>query len=446
MTTPTRQPNGAPFQNLVPSSSFLQQLLEEINGSGTPTVVRRRTASQSAPRPEASPNEGRRASSVWVGGTSIARETRHQLRAADEARVRRDSFAVDDLPRGLLRSAPYLHALCFDAASPSSSRSSTSSSPRDPQLVGLVAPTATNQETSSAVLDESHHKSTMGGLRIPGSAAGTLQQSDPDDIDRTASPLIFCDIDSDISSTPSPTEPPTSALSAALTDATSVSDDQPRPPRDPGNAGCMFTLSPPPTMLTRTAAEKRARTPDILSGSLSKKTRTMTLPHLQSQMAHPTSRSSWRNSVGGDNRSLIRSSTFIERSPIMLDKARSVPDGALPELSSFRPGAVDSQGVPPISVTPVRPSTRRSSAIGRDPSPESDDTPIYARSLHLVDTDVSVYKKVHGDEWRQNSLCLHCFRRHGGFNKMNQHGYEVCGRSEALDSHYWETYGSDEYH
>jgi hypothetical protein len=237
MTTPTRQPNGAPLQDLVPSSSFLQQLLEEISGSGTPTVVRGRTASQSAPRPEVSANEGRWASSVWVSGTSIARETRHPPRAADEARVRRDSVTVDDLPREVLGSAPYLHAPCFDAASPSSSRRSASSSPCDPQLVDPVRLIATVRAMSSTLHDESHSRPAMGGLHIPGSVAATLQQSGHDDMDRTASPLIFCDIDSDISSTPSPTEPPTSALSAALTDATSVSDDQPRSPRDSRSRG-----------------------------------------------------------------------------------------------------------------------------------------------------------------------------------------------------------------
>jgi hypothetical protein len=196
----------------------------------------------------------------------------------------------------------------------------------------------------------------------------------------------------------------------------------------------------------RAAAEKRACSPDAGSCTLSKKTRTMALHHIRSHMAQPTTRSSWRNSIGGDNRSLIRTSAFIERNAGVLDHKSYPEHGALPELSSFRPEAVDSQGVPPISVTPIQPSTRRTSAIERDPSPELDDTPSYARSLHLVDTDVSIYKKVHGDEWRQNSLCLHCFRRYGGFNKMDQHGYEVCGRNEALDSHYWETYGSDEYH
>jgi hypothetical protein len=107
-----------------------------------------------------------------------------------------------------------------------------------------------------------------------------------------------------------------------------------------------------------------------------------------------------------------------------------------PEVSSFRPEVAGPQGVPPISITPVRPSTCKLSAIERSPTPELDDTPIYARTLHLVETDVSVYKKIHGDEWRDNSLCLYCFRQHGDFSKLTLRGYEVCGRNEALESHY----------
>jgi hypothetical protein len=93
--------------------------------------------------------------------------------------------------------------------------------------------------------------------------------------------------------------------------------------------------------------------------------------------------------------------------------------------------------------TPIRSGTRRSSMIEQDQSPKLADTPIYARSLHLIDTDISIYKKDHGDKWREHALCLYCFRRHGGFNKLREHGYEVCGRDEALESYYWESGGDD---
>ena len=79
--------------------------------------------------------------------------------------------------------------------------------------------------------------------------------------------------------------------------------------------------------------------------------------------------------------------------------------------------------------------------IERDESPPRSETPTYARSLHLIDTEISIYKKVHGDEWTEYPLCLHCFRQHGAFNRINEHGYELCGRDEALESHYWESNG-----
>jgi hypothetical protein len=129
---------------------------------------------------------------------------------------------------------------------------------------------------------------------------------------------------------------------------------------------------------------------------------------------------------------------FTERTNAPIKQTDNFPSDPLPELSSFRPQAADPQGVPRLSVTEVRPSTGMSTPIKRNQSPELVETPIYARTLHLVDTHVSVYKKVHGDEWRRNSLCLYCFRRHGNFRKLDEHGYEVCGHDEALESHYWE--------
>ena len=52
--------------------------------------------------------------------------------------------------------------------------------------------------------------------------------------------------------------------------------------------------------------------------------------------------------------------------------------------------------------------------------------------------DISIYKNPHGDDWKRNALCRHCFQRRGTFNRIMTHGYEACGREECLDSHYWE--------
>lgn len=201
------------------------------------------------------------------------------------------------------------------------------------------------------------------------------------------------------------------------------------------------------TLLTEYLAEKRPRSPDTSSELLAKKMRTMTLPAFQSsRISQSLGRaSSWRNSIGSDNRSLLRESAFTERKPALLDSTSSFQDSVSPELSSFRPEVVGPQGVSSRATTLTQSSTRRSSILERDSSPEYDDTPAYAQSLHLVDTDVSIHKKVHGEEWRENSLCLHCFRQHGNFRKLTMHGYEMCGRNEALESHYWESDGDAGY-
>ncbi|KAH7381232.1 hypothetical protein DE146DRAFT_728896 [Phaeosphaeria sp. MPI-PUGE-AT-0046c] len=255
------------------------------------------------------------------------------------------------------------------------------------------------------------NRSPTGNLCLTVSTIYVSQPTTAGVVLGTESPLIFCDIDSDISSTPSPAEPPTSAISATSTNATSVS-------------GC---------------AGKRALSRSLSPELLSKKMRSMTVPVNTSQptMEHATESSSGRRSIGGDNRYLTRTPTFIERSHGEWEYTDPDIEHDLPELSSFRPEAVDPQGIPLKLVTPI--SRRNSWTTARDHTPELAETPIYARSLHLVDTEVSIYHKVHGDEWKQNSLCLYCFRRHGGFCKLKAHGYELCGYDEPLESLYWES-------
>ena len=166
----------------------------------------------------------------------------------------------------------------------------------------------------------------------------------------------------------------------------------------------------------------------------------MTLPVDQNcTMTHAeSSRAPCRRSIGGDNQCVIHDQTFTERAPAPLDHVDSIVTSTMPELSSFRPQAADAQGIPHAPSTPTRPATRRSSVAVQAESPEPTETPSWDRSFHLVDTEVSIYKKIHGDQWEDYPLCLHCFRRHGKFNKIEEHGYEVCGREEALESHYWQ--------
>ena len=77
----------------------------------------------------------------------------------------------------------------------------------------------------------------------------------------------------------------------------------------------------------------------------------------------------------------------------------------------------------------------------RSPSPEdgsSAETPAWARPLHLVDANISIFKQVHGDKAQEHPLCLCCFRQHGQFRRIVQHGCEICGQQEVLEGHYWE--------
>lgn len=85
--------------------------------------------------------------------------------------------------------------------------------------------------------------------------------------------------------------------------------------------------------------------------------------------------------------------------------------------------------------------------------PETPETPIWARSFHLVDTsfsisaddrgiegpeDISIYKSIHGDTWAENPLCEYCFRQRGLFKRVLEYGCESCGREECLRDYYWE--------
>jgi hypothetical protein len=241
MTTPTRQPIGEPLQNLAPSASFLQQLLQEINGSGTPTALREPPSSQGTPRTSTSSNESRRASLVWSGGASIAQEARKQLRASDEARLHRTSVVVRDGSPNVPRATLALYTPCFDSSS-SSGQNSSSVSPDDAHVLGVANYPVITQRTSSEVSGAPQSKTAMGDLR-PGASAFDAQLPFADVISRTTSPLIFCDIDSDISATPSPTEPPTSALSTAPTDATSLSQGRPRTPSTSGSRSRMLAFA-----------------------------------------------------------------------------------------------------------------------------------------------------------------------------------------------------------
>lgn len=421
MSTPSPRPGAFTLGNSGPPSSFLRQLLEEINGDDIPIASRRRNLSRSTPTSRTTTQASRnRRSSVWVGGEPIAQDARNKLRVADEARLRRASIqGTDGTPA--LGPAPRL-------ISPQTSISSPSKLGRRsivPTHIGLnsknpsdnMVPRGTLHATSSSAVSSPRRESSCSGSHKQFVQSLVVPI---DTVDRAVSPLMFCDIDSDSSSSDS--EPPTSATTDGSTQASTWSH---------GNYATRQSMSrmwwtiPFDLSTDQNVAGKREC--DALDQPLvlNKKLRTRML-----RGTHSISGPSACRALGDDNRRLIRNAEFIERAPALPESISPDALVMLPELSSFRP---DSKP----AITPVRGTARRFSVPPNSPS-ISPETPSWARSLHLVDTDVSIYKGP-TDAQRENLLCLYCFSRHGNFSKMLPHGYETCGRAIVLDSHYWES-------
>jgi hypothetical protein len=244
MATPTRPPIGAPLQNLAPSSTFLQQLLEEINSTSIPTVLHRRATLQGTPYSRPS-SDGSRRSSVWIGGSSDAQDAREKLRAADEARLLKSSVSNCGATSRNPTPALHLRIPCFD--SPSSSDKSTATlSPSDASFLTPVSRRVPERKTRAAAPDatgSSYSRPTVGGLYLPVLSTYAAEPLLSGDIAGSESPLMFCDVDSNMS-TVSPIEPPTSATSATCfsTNATTVSDDRARSPAESGNHSRTSTL------------------------------------------------------------------------------------------------------------------------------------------------------------------------------------------------------------
>lgn len=176
MTSSSSQRSGPSIGNSTRSNSFLQQILDEINGRGDsdyhetdPLQIHQNSIV----------GPGKHTSSVWVGGATMPQGARAKSQASDETYLHKTSITIAD-------SGPLSH---------------------EPSSKHVAYP-----------------RLTVGGLRLPSARFYTYDADSNNTLDKADSPLLFGNIDSDISSTPSPTEAPTSAATAALTEATSVSE------------------------------------------------------------------------------------------------------------------------------------------------------------------------------------------------------------------------------
>jgi hypothetical protein len=143
--------------------------------------------------------------------------------------------------------------------------------------------------------------------------------------------------------------------------------------------------------------------------------------------------------VGGDDRCVYRNENFTERAPIPRMSVDMSTTHALPELSSFRPSVTSPPDVSPFG-SPVRTLARAFTSPVQPVSLTVPDTPAWMRPMHLIDLgDKSIYMNTHDDGPIRHALCLYCFRTRGSFQKVHRYGYETCGRTEVLDSHYWES-------
>lgn len=141
---------------------------------------------------------------------------------------------------------------------------------------------------------------------------------------------------------------------------------------------------------------------------------------------------------------------FTERS--LAGAVINTPIERLPNDSNIKSSIATLSPEPsmiPQPTTPVKLSTWQCTTT----TPEPPETPSFARTLHLFDMsvsmykddkgdewmqDISIFKSTHGDEWARNSLCKHCFSRSGKFSRIMTYGYETCGCEECLDDYYWE--------
>lgn len=239
MATPYSRSSSNASLNAGPSRTLLQQLLEEINGAPTPRRAPNESTSHSPSSTHSWSSSHIHSPSVWVGGSSFAQDARDKLRAADQARRQRsasgDVDGASDLKTPVLRldtSGSQMQNAASDEAgeNPDSGPHQTPDPVKYPheymQYMMKGSPIST---TGGPTPSSKEHDSTPFHLQAP-----VLRN----DSHQPLSPLIFNDVDFDLSSSPrtettaSPTEAPPSA-------ATIFTAEEPPTPSDEGSVRCM---------------------------------------------------------------------------------------------------------------------------------------------------------------------------------------------------------------
>lgn len=426
-----------------PSAPELQRRLERLSNYTHGQTIYDESHLESPASVGSWPDSRFQSGSIWVGGNGVAQDARCKLRAADERRRWRKA-AADTIDGSPDLSAPALH---LDASwlEPQRATGNHHASQHtvgvhmcpDPvghpydhmQIAMKGSPLSTASGLSPTLQPHNNNPSRLQVLPFSDIVAGPL------------SPPIFSDVCFDDSSSLSPqtddTLSPIEVPSSATTSYT-VEDTRKAPHDASMHLSCISAC----VSVDANNAIARQRTPicDLAVEAPASKRRTMTLPDLREERGCNLKANVSRMFIGagGDNRRLLRTETFLERAPTPKMTAKMTMDDSLPELSSFRPTAEEPQIRPEVRDHPQKLSRALTAPI-KLASSDVPDEPAWMRPMHLVDTGGrSIYKNAHDDGPIRHALCLWCFRTHGEFCKVHRHGYETCGCTEVLDSHYWE--------
>ncbi|KZM21377.1 hypothetical protein ST47_g7486 [Ascochyta rabiei] len=426
MATPYGPAENSAILNTGPSRTLLQQLLEEISGASPTPTVRNGSTSQAPGSTQSWTASQNHSPSAWASGSCIAQDARDKLRAADEAHQRRSVHETADNAPNLQTTMLHLDALALQTQNATSDEYGN----RPVFTASLTPDPVRHPHDYTQCMTKGNSSSTILGLSpaSQGHPNTPFQPYEPlfSSPSRPLSPLIFSDVDFESSSLSPQTETTISPTEAPISGATVHTAEESWALIDRQNMN----------------SSKRIHFSDDSTPEASpKKKRTMTLPEIRSEAFSKMAINAphFFVDLGRDDRCVLRDETFTERLPTPRMSFGIATTDALPELSSFRPTAANPQGQP-VRTPPSQKMTHTSTSLTRSPSPTAPETPAWMRPMHLVDTGgKSIYLNVHDDGPIRHALCLYCFRTHGSFRKVHKYGYETCGRTEVLDSHYWES-------